>query len=417
MDSFARLPPELITQIIIYIADFSAVESIISASPQVHAVFQAQPSIVRDLIQADPITSFPEIQKLCNNISLIHSSLAQCPDLAHYQQACDRIPNFGYTEALCMLRLAAQTQRLACTCLTLIQNNLVSALCEVPAGSLSGPDRVRKVREPFSWTEEYRVYSSLWHLQHYSYLRKAATERWGWDQASIQTLDAYDDWNKIIDIRNMERFWTVAALLSDLGLNPSYGHYPFQHKQRYLAQDLEGEESSRAAWTFPRGTPPPFFSSFNLPPSRYLTSGNGPPFWSPPPPPPETEATDAWWLTPKYRSWNPRHVSYLQLAASSASLDRQPKSYSLLNLKPWRRLGMTTWDTWRIYTLGLFDFNRREAMPTPDGGLLEATPRDERVLQQTPVIDYVSRWLALIGEPRRQVRSTWIGGLLREYVV
>ena len=417
MDSFARLPPELITQIIIYIADFSAVESIISASPQVHAVFQAQPSIVRDLIQADPITSFPEIQKLCNNISLIHSSLAQCPDLAHYQQACDRIPNFGYTEALCMLRLAAQTQRLACTCMALMRNNLVSALSEVPAGSLSGPDRVRKAREPFSWTEEYRVYCSLWHLQHYSYLRKAATERWGWDKAATQDLDAYDVWNEIIDTRHIEKFWTVAALLSDLGLSPSYGHYPFQHKERSLAQDPEGQESSRAAWTFPPGTPLPFFSSFDLPPSQYLSDGNSSPLWSPPLFPPDTEATDAWWLTLKYRSWSPRHVSYFQLAASAASMDREPSSYSLVNLKPWRRLGMIIWDTWRIYSLGLYDFPRKQAMKTPDGGLLEATPRDPSVLQQIPVIDYVSRWLALIGEPRRRACWVWVGDQQKEYVL
>lgn len=262
MDPFARLPPELITQIIIYIADFSAVESFISASPQVHAVFKAQPSIVRDLIQSDPIASLLEIQKLCHNISLVQTSLAQCPSLAHYQQACDRIPDFGYTEALCMLQLAAQTQRLACACMTLIQNNIVSALREVPAGSLSGPDRVRKTRDPFSWIEEYRVYCSLWHLQHYSYLRKTARERWSWDEASTRDLDTYNVWNGIVDRREIEKFWTVAALLSDLGLSPTYGHYPFQREKKLLAQDPEGEESSRAAWTFSQTTPPPFFLSF-----------------------------------------------------------------------------------------------------------------------------------------------------------
>ncbi|OJI97586.1 hypothetical protein ASPVEDRAFT_301060 [Aspergillus versicolor CBS 583.65] len=417
MDPFTRLPPELITQIILYIADFSAVESFISASPQVQAIFQAQPSIVQDLLQSDPITSFPEIQKLCYNISLIQTSLPQCPNLAHYQQSCDHIPVFDYTEALCMLRLAARTQRLACTCMTTIQHNLISPLSEVPAGSLCGPDRVRKAREPFSWTEEYRVYCSIWHLQHYSCLRKAATERWGWDQTSIQTLDAYDVWNDIIDTRHIEKFWTIAALLSDLGLNPSYGHYPFQHRERSLAQDPEGEESSRAAWTFPPGTPPPFFPSFDLPPSQYLRDGNSSPFWSPPLPPPDTAATDAWWLTPKYRSWNPRHVSYFQLAASAVSMDREPASHSLVNLKPWRRLGVIIWDTWRIYSLGLCDFNRKQAMPTPDGRLLEATPRDRRALQQMPAVDYVSRWLALIGESRRPARRVRVGGQQKEYGV
>ncbi|KAL4966587.1 uncharacterized protein BDV14DRAFT_170888 [Aspergillus stella-maris] len=47
MDPFTQLPPDLTAQILIYTASFSAVESAISASLRVHAIFQAQPTILR----------------------------------------------------------------------------------------------------------------------------------------------------------------------------------------------------------------------------------------------------------------------------------------------------------------------------------------------------------------------------------
>ena len=71
MDPFTKLPPELLARILIYAADFSAVENIISASPRVNAVFQAQPTIIRDLVSGDPIAGLPKIQTMCYNISLI----------------------------------------------------------------------------------------------------------------------------------------------------------------------------------------------------------------------------------------------------------------------------------------------------------------------------------------------------------
>lgn len=244
------------------------------------------------------------------------------------------------------------------------------------------------------------MYCSLWHLQRYSYLRKAAMERWSCDEASINNLDKYNIWNRMLDRREIEKFWTVAALLSDLGLSPSYGHYPFQHENKLLAQDAEGKESSRAAWTFSQATPPPFLSSFDLPPSQYLSDSNNnhhSPVWNPPPSPPITSATDAWHLTPQYRSWHPLHVSLFQQASTAVSIGRKPSSHSLVNLKPWRRLGMIIWDDWRMYSLGLYELPRMKALPTPNGGLLEAPQTNLRGLHISS-IDYVSRWLALIGE-------------------
>ncbi|KAI9035572.1 uncharacterized protein KD926_003232 [Aspergillus affinis] len=251
MDPFTQLPPELLARILVYTADFSAVESIITASPQ------------------------------CGlSGSAYHS---------------------------------ARTQRLACVCLTLIQQNFVSALNGIDAGDIPASHRVNTARESFSFTEVYRVYSSMWHLRHHSSLREAA-RCWNWDETSMRGLDAYNEWNDT-DVRRAEKMWTTAALLSD------------------LAQDPEGKESSRAAWTFPDETPLPLLQSFDLPPGRDMT--RPPLIWSPPSPPPDTEATEAWSLRAASRPWLPQHDGAFEHSSVVASHQREPFSYSFVNFKQW----------------------------------------------------------------------------------
>ncbi|KAI9036088.1 uncharacterized protein KD926_002465 [Aspergillus affinis] len=419
MDPFTKLPPELLARILIYAADFSAVESIISASPRVNAVFRAQPTIVRDLVSGDPIAGLPEIQTMCHNISLIQTLSVEFPSLVDYRRICQSPPPFEYTEELASftLHLTARTQRLACACLILIQQNFVSALTGTHAGGISASDRVKVAREPFSYTEEYRVYSSLWHLQHYSSLRKAATERWAWDETSMRGLDAYNEWNDK-DFRRAEKMWTTAALLSDLGLRAIYGHYSFQRQQRFLAQDPEGEESSRAAWTFPDETPLPIFHSFDLPSGRDIT--RSPLIWTLPSPPPDTEAIKAWSLDAESRQWLPQHDRTFVHASVVASHQREPFSYSFVNFKQWRRLGLVIWDAWRMHRIGLFEGpprNYGEVIPTPDGQSLAGLPRDPEERARVPRVDYQSRWLALIGEkPPYERRRGRIGGYWVDYI-
>ena len=382
MDPFAQLPSELNQQILIHIADFAAIENLISVSSQVHAVFRAQPAIIHDLILANPITSLPEIQRLCYNISLIHTS--HYTDFAHSQG----MPNLDYKASLDIIHLAAGIQRLACVCLSLMQQNFASILSGIPVGSLSGPKRAEKARKPFSWIEEYRTYWSLFHLQHYSALRKAAaTGGWNWPTRSIQDLDAYNVWNGI-PRGNNEQIWTIAALLSDLGLTPSYGHYTEELERfQWFKMDTEGAESCHAAWEFHEQTPIPFFHSFNLPPSESML------IWSPPPIPPENEATTStrWLLVPKWRSRVPIHVKYFRNENQRVSRARCP-SLGLSYFRPWRRLGLVIWDSWRMYTVGLCYFPSRGPgldPPNPDGSVFE-------VRHEKP--DLGRRWLALVGE-------------------
>ncbi|KAL4870288.1 hypothetical protein BDV12DRAFT_195435 [Aspergillus spectabilis] len=260
MDPFERLPPEPIQQIIVY-TDFAMVESLILASRRINSVLQVRPIIVQDLILSNPITAVPEIQKLCYNISSIHNSI-HCTDLAHYRQIAN------------VLRISP------------IRNHFVlfdylreyNALLVPASPSSSG-----------NLTESSTGFERP---------QKTVSRSPEWRSTEFHDLDAYSIWN-IIDKRVSERIWTAAALLSDLGLEPpSYGHYPLQHLESWLAKDPEGEVSSRTAWAFPQETPIPFFPSLDLP-AAAGDKLSTPTSWSPTPTPVEIEVTDAGRLAPR----------------------------------------------------------------------------------------------------------------------
>jgi hypothetical protein len=98
-----------------------------------------------------------------------------------------------------------------------MQHNFVAAV---------EPPCAEAARKPLVWLEEYRVYWALWHLQRYSDLRNAAINRWGWSSESLARLDEYNTWMGIPSSFLAEHFWTVAAVVIDLGLSPpSYGHH------------------------------------------------------------------------------------------------------------------------------------------------------------------------------------------------
>ncbi|KAL5336594.1 hypothetical protein BJX70DRAFT_400533 [Aspergillus crustosus] len=358
MDPFERLPFELIEQILLSI-DFATVESLLSASPRIHSIFQAQPTLVQALIHSNQITSMPEIAALCYNISFIHSSDEEaCSNLSHYKQLCAAPKDVAFStflESWQFIRLAAHIQRLACLCLTHFRRNLVAAVNRTPLKNMTGPQRAQKASTPFSWTEEYRVYFSLWHLQHYSSLRNAARGPWHWSPAEIHELKTYNQWNGIGE-RVVERIWTVASILSDLGLKekPFFGGYPMQRGRPGTPQFPDGGEAPLAAWGVSSRTPIPFLASLELAPvstNNVLNPKHTIPIWTPPPIPATNKTT-----TPETRSWEQPHVEHFRNTATVLSLHRPPLSrvsQVLRDIRPFRRLGLVIWDSGRMESLGL----------------------------------------------------------------
>ncbi|KAB8256688.1 hypothetical protein BDV32DRAFT_153083 [Aspergillus pseudonomiae] len=373
MGTFEKLPPEIIVRIIQYAADFVGTESLLVVSPWVHAVFEAQPHrITEDLIVSNPVNAMPEIQNLLRNIALVPT--VHRASLDHYMGVmCESTssvlpPQMSFAELFRIVQIAAQVQRLACVCLSTMRQNFISAVGTTATGSLSGAVRAQKASEPFSWVEEYRVYWALWHLVYYSILCEAAREL---PADSVQRIYACAVRNEMWTPRK-EYIWTVAAVLSDLGLHPSYG-------------DSAQQEPSKASWDLPEETPIPLFTSFEFCFENYL-------IWSPQPVPESTPVINIW-----DRGADRCDESSVQTGAFSACsrqlLRRNPSSAAMRDIRPFRRLGVLLWDTWRVFSVGLQRRPCREGIPTPDGGFLDSGNSPLLSVQENAAM-----WLALVGK-------------------
>ncbi|KAL4794839.1 hypothetical protein BDV19DRAFT_389741 [Aspergillus venezuelensis] len=246
--------------------------------------------------------------------------------------------------------------------------------------------------------EEYRVYSSLWHLQHYSAPRKTASERWKWSIAALGDLEWYSPFYCVND----EQVWTVAAILSDMGLQPIYGHYPSQLRHFPVALEREGEEAPRVAWEFPGRVPLPFFGSFDLPSTPDEISDNifdtaesllwptQKNVWPTLSAPEKNKVSEIWHLSPEFCGFNQIHLDDFRNRATV--IRARPKPSDVLSyFKPWRRMSLVIWDSWRMYTVGRCHVSQKERTPTPDGGFLEPELPGFKAPDMTP------RRLALVG--------------------
>lgn len=234
-----------------------------------------------------------------------------------------------------MVRISAQIQRLACKCLSTMQQNFISAVSGLQAGSLPGSTRPEKAAKPFSWVEESNVYWALWHLRHYSDLHKYGS-RLNWSKDSMKRLKEYHIWNSI-DYLNAEIIATIAAVLADLGFSPIYS-YPYQ---------AEDEESLQGVWWYPIETPPPLSLSFDLERSIDIT------VWPSPSIPRSDSMTEAWHLSPGYCGKAPRQMALYKDWARVLVYQGPNTDYTLLIIQPYRRLGVLVWGVWRMYSSGL----------------------------------------------------------------
>ncbi|KAE8143614.1 hypothetical protein BDV38DRAFT_276697 [Aspergillus pseudotamarii] len=375
MGTFENLPSEIIIRIIHDAADFVGLQSLLVVSPRVHAVFEAQPDrITEDLIVSNPMTTMPEIRNLIRYTALaptVHRSSLDNYIGVMCESTSSVLPrDMSFAELHQLVQIAAQVQRLACVCLSTMQQNFISAVGATPAGSLCGAVRAQKASEPFSWIEEYRVYWALWHLVYYSILCETALSL---PADSIQRIHKSAFRNQM-GIRRNEYIWTVAAVLSDLGLHPSYG-------------DSEQQEPSKAFWDLPEETPIPLFTSFAFGFENYLT-------WSPQPVPESTPVISIW--SRGVDSCDHSSVQTGRFSSYSKILLRGiPSSAAMLDMRPFRRLGVLLWDTWRVFSVGLITKPRRGVIPTPDGGYLDSDSDNSPLLT---IQEDASIWLAMVGK-------------------
>lgn len=256
------------------------------------------------------------------------------------------------------------------------------------------------------------AYNGSMEFQHYSTLRNTAKERWNWSMESLQDLDnSYVAWNDISNYLG-EQIWTVAAVVSDLGLLPLYRHSHENTSQRARARaeeeininlEEDAEESSIPAWEFPAETPIPipFFASLELDMelcprlnSRRAGHGYDYPIWSPPPLPNDECPVEKVWSQISRSRLQMSNCAPMIRAHTLLSKSRpgfQQAWRDLRQFKPFRRIGVMVWSLWRMYSVGFYSsLPRGREISTTDGGCVRGV--DFRL---SPY-DVISRWLALI---------------------
>jgi hypothetical protein len=179
---------------------------------------------------------------------------------------------------------------------------------------------MQAAKRPFSWIEEYRVYWSLWHIQHHSDLQEAAYWRWHWSLESKRKIEEYIDWAHtfISDIEDRrllnEQIWAILAGLMDYWVHPMYKKDPPQ-------AGWECDPVLQAPWVF------------RVPISALLAiPTNGYPIWSAPSIPEETETDTAWGRTLQLRK---RPTRFTKILAEHGTVASYHGALELSDLRPY----------------------------------------------------------------------------------
>lgn len=376
MDPFDLLPPELISHIISFTADFVGIESLLTISPRVSAVFYDRPGrSFQALLDTNSISSESAVQLMIQDVWLLHSSpfdkYLKCTDRADGEPNTDTRARARAHDAVVpkMMQISAQIQRLSCLCLSTMRQNFVNAVGRSTAGPSAGSVLAQKAARDFSWVEEANVSWALWHLRHYSDLNSRGS-RENWPAGSAERFAGYRARHSL-NVLHVEMISLISAILHDLGLSPIYSYAGLQ----------EGEESTEPTWTYPIETPLPHLESFQVEKDIQIS------VWHPPPKPQISSVTISWCLGPDFCG---RSFSYMQMYKMwtrqySPSITDPRVHVGKIQL--YRRLGIFIWDRWRMFSIGLIPSGSPHRIETPDGDFTEVP---QSYIQWQP------RWLALV---------------------
>ncbi|KAL4903619.1 hypothetical protein BDW74DRAFT_168808 [Aspergillus multicolor] len=303
---------------------------------------------IESLLTASPWVN--AIKQLLRNVAIIYSPSTDCSSHDQYREMC--YGPYGQSSGRKAPRpndrrwiiadppFTARIQRLACMCLHSMQQKFVSAVV-----NSQGPLVAERAAKPISWIEEFRVYWVLRHLQHYSAFVEASKDRWDW-------LEDY-----------LKDIWTVSAILADMGLRPLYRHpRRLPPSFREVVEEQE-EESTAAAWTVWQHNGAAQLPLFRAP--RH-----------------HMKETFASTMIHPIAEHSQRFPGFAQA------------SQDLRQIRPFRRLGVTIWDKWWMYSVGLLQDTgqTKKYIQTPDGDIIE------QGVGQLSLYILCSRWLALVGK-------------------
>ncbi|KAJ5474129.1 hypothetical protein N7475_003695 [Penicillium sp. IBT 31633x] len=389
MDPFQQLPAELVLSILHHTGDFLGFDSLLQVSPHIRAVFQSNSfQITEDLLASCPTTAH-ELHHFFHVTALIHSpsfNPVNFEDLATAISTACSSTSFHNNTARLMISIAAQIQHLACACLSIAWVNFQTAHRAIL------PEEWSRSCEPFSWIEVFYVHRALWLLRIYSDL---------WNLVCVEKKIPVPDPHPPV-CTNTSRKWSWSPSEADKIITLAIFHLPPVNSfELHCVADLLrhlGAPSLRDAETPTVGSledhfkplPPPLFASLHVP-SINITLEHA--TWPTPPIPEETDLNCYWRRSPENTSGAPRQAgSYI---AEQLNLSFRPGLYptGLDDMRPFYRLGMFIWDSWRMYQMGYLRMSprwREEMIQAPDGSYIRPPVMARRVFQK--------RWCSLVGK-------------------
>ncbi|KAJ5632140.1 hypothetical protein N7490_008479 [Penicillium lividum] len=377
MASLDRLPYELLSSINGYAADWVGLESLLQISPQVRKLFagdfnnKADPEAIRlvesilekNTIMSHELHCYFRMTMELRQPSLADKSIAEF--MARDYSLSLMTSSSSTTRAILqeMVIVAANIQRLACTCLTTLLTRLRKVQprrwevhytpdSDVPLLTGTTPYESRDAGPP-SWIEEYRVYRALWHLQLCSDLLVVA-DRLGWAQSDLEYLRSHHmDLDQLPGIP-ADEILSVKECLEDLSsADTDYTTRPsVESNSSDMALIKKLPIATQLSCKFDVWSPPlaPTLSDYDAAGILRDIWGRG------------TGMTNRNSIGNLWRSWQIR----------SRTHPAKFQACSLQDSRPWRALGMPFWDRWRFYGLGLWTAQwpvRPASGPilTPDG--------------------------------------------------
>lgn len=412
MDIFQRLPEEIIL-LILHQLDFLGLHALISLSPRARLVIDLSLFDLTDYLLSRCSTTSVDNYRWFYCTVLIHmpppSSYKTLDDFRLHRDNITSLKSLCSPQNEASLRCsiyvaietAARIQRLACACLWKLQHKLheaTRAALHFRSIAQDSPnwdndlatDWEQTALSPPSWIEDFRVHRSLWCLQVFIDLRRAAgpevvvsTDRttgsvswggWDWDLNEIDKIDdfVHCKWAGQFRAKDTE-IPSVAGTLEELGA--TYLHVP-------------PEEES-----LPEGYRPyrcPIFESLSIANIQEY------PTWSSKPVPEESYIRELWRQSPRYVEWISKQDSaysrWLTVFQKRALFGEQ---FAVQKTWLFQRWGFFIWDSWRLWSLGLLEvLECSETRKSMAGEVM--SPIDTQVnLHQINKSELCSRWCAL----------------------
>ncbi|KAJ5547260.1 hypothetical protein N7494_004845 [Penicillium frequentans] len=351
MDPFAKLPTEIIWQILESCCDFTSLDGLQQISPRVKEAFNGSfksitEHVLRNCSHASHGLHY-YFTRLASILSTSFTPQALLEELTGSPGDVMRPISLSTTHSLAAVyqtvNIAAKIHRTACACLQRFISRLESAEPRRPMASHAkvvdwvnrrfpppkGGELIQFDVDPPSWLESYRTHRGLWKLELFHQIHNAATSHWLWSTHDLDCfIEQYMEWCRYPG--GVEELQTISECVVDLcSSKPTI----FSHRASYLvAVPSPTDLTVQTCWPLP-----------NI----------------------QDTQVDSTWRRSLRSKEGTTVLGYLN-ALRGGEKGRSYHALWRVDFKAFRRLGIPLWDMWRLYQMRLMSQSRSVCSPRGD---------------------------------------------------